>query len=484
MMDRILKQAAGLAMLAAWVGHVQAFSLLGQYKSWQVTAIGYNLPGDIGGPMTLAEGYRWNVPTIVYAFDQSFIAYFGPKGIESIEKAVAIFNDLPPASQITNDGSSLYIRGDRVPTDTKRINFQAQTLGMLDIKSTAMTMMLEEFGLAEPERYVWTLRARNTETIGGVTITNYTVIKLNYDPVTLLPSSYVNGALYSYQIFDPIRPINYADAEEFSVDPLAFAFSSVAGALLSSGEFYTGLTQDDVGGWRFLFHPNNFATEGLIAGVTRGTARGGVGSSPWVPITGLTNLLSNTNGLFPTIPGLTNATSTNLTNIVMQALRPGLDKITLERGNFDSLIGQMFITTTNQWDDRYVSNGLPVKQPLQRAVAQPDILFTSEDLGLVNNLIPVLTRRTATTAWINNDAINGVAGHGGPGNIVPQVTIAFSDQLPYFENSSPDFLDESTAFSGGIWGSFDGTTNAPIIFPTYLSLTLDDLANLTLRGGN
>ena len=35
-----------------------AFSLLTPLLPWQVTAIGYNLPGDIGGPATLTEGYR------------------------------------------------------------------------------------------------------------------------------------------------------------------------------------------------------------------------------------------------------------------------------------------------------------------------------------------------------------------------------------------------------------------------------------------
>src|SRR5712692_7046535 len=71
------------------------FSLLGPYKSWQVTALGYNLPGDIGGPMNLNEGYRWNVPTVTYAFDATFVTYFGTNGIAAVEKAIQILNDLP-----------------------------------------------------------------------------------------------------------------------------------------------------------------------------------------------------------------------------------------------------------------------------------------------------------------------------------------------------------------------------------------------------
>src|SRR6266853_306414 len=105
-----------------------SFSLLGPFKAYQVQGIGYALPGDIGGPMTLGEGYRWNLPTITYAYDQSFIEYFGTNGMAAIDATVKILNDLPPFSQITNDASSLYIAGIRVPTDTARVNYEAQAL--------------------------------------------------------------------------------------------------------------------------------------------------------------------------------------------------------------------------------------------------------------------------------------------------------------------------------------------------------------------
>src|SRR6266487_708950 len=67
-----------------------SFSLLGPYAPWQVTPIGYNLPGDIGGPMRLSDGYRWNVPVITYGFDPSFIGYFGTNGIAAVEAAFQI----------------------------------------------------------------------------------------------------------------------------------------------------------------------------------------------------------------------------------------------------------------------------------------------------------------------------------------------------------------------------------------------------------
>ena len=63
-----------------------AFSLLGPSPasggvngalSWQSTDVGYNTFGvDIGGPVNLGEEYRWNIPVITYAYDESFLNYF------------------------------------------------------------------------------------------------------------------------------------------------------------------------------------------------------------------------------------------------------------------------------------------------------------------------------------------------------------------------------------------------------------------------
>src|SRR6266446_3010274 len=228
-MKRLTTKLVVLLLVLGAVPIGLAFSLLGPFKAYQVQGLGYNLPGDIGGPMTLGEGYRWNLPTITCACDQSFIDYFGSNGIAAVDAAVKILNDLPPFSQITNDSSSLYINGLRVPTDNAHVKYEAQALGLADLKSTALILLLEELGLAEPERWVWALRGRATVTVNGVTFTNYSTIKLNYDPITRQSSSYVNGALYTYTIEDPIGRLMYADAIELSADPLAFPFSSVAG---------------------------------------------------------------------------------------------------------------------------------------------------------------------------------------------------------------------------------------------------------------
>jgi hypothetical protein len=378
--------------------------------------------------------------------------------------------------------------GQMVPFDTLRFNSAAQNAAcpVLDIKSWAMRLMMEQLGLADPERFVWTLRARDVETVGSQTVTNYAVVKLNYDPITLQTSSKVNNTLFRYSILDPIRPQNYADAVESQAIPLDLG-RSVAGTIPGPGEFFTGLTHDDVGGIRFLMSGNNFVNEGVLpnVGLNLFSASSRARFSPWVSVSAISNILGNTNLGFPPIPGFPGIGVTNLTNFVTAALRPGLQKVTFVRAKFDSLLGINFQVVTNFFTDRFISNGIPMAQSLQRVIPQPDILFVSEDLGLAQNLVPQITGRTGTANWQNNAAINGSGGvvvaPGGPGVIAPPVRISFSDQLPFFIQSSPlpQFIDDfnSGFLSSGCWGSFDGTTNAPVIYPAYLNLTIQDLNN-------
>ncbi len=473
-----------------------AFSLLTPLLPWQVTAIGYNLPGDIGGPATLNEGYRWNIPVLTYAFDESFIRYFGTNGMKAVNDAFKILSDIPPANEITlltnisgffgpsTTNIDFVINGEKVPTDPYGPpNLPAAEAGLLDLKSHVLSLMLEQLGLAEPERWTWALRGRALFTAGGVTYTNYTTIQRNYDPITLRPTNAVNGKLYGYQIFDPIPQINYADAIEYAKDPNdPFTFTSVAGGFLGAGQYYQRLTRDDVGGLRFLFNTNNIVTETLInsgnSTITRGTAVAGSGQSPWTIYLGFTNLfLSGTNVLF--------ATNLLSTNLIVQGLRPGMNKIYFTNVYYDSLLGQSFVPITNYYTDTTISNATIVVQPLQRRIQQPDILFTAEDLGLAANLVPVQQRRTGTGAWQNNDAINGRAAQGGPGVITPPIRLSFTDQFPYYSNISPSFLDDLSdvsALRSAIWGSFDGTTNAPIIYPEGYPLTLEEIRNRIFGG--
>ncbi len=412
--------------------------------TWQVPALAYNLAGDIGAPMNLGEEYRWNIKTITYGFDESFLNYFGQRGVEEVNKAVAILNKLPPVSKMSSNLVEF-------PLDATRANSRAGALRLLDLKSTAMEYLLEEMGLAEPERYVWTLRSRLT--FSSPPSTNYTVINRNFDPVTFAPSKYVNGTLYSYFIAELalVGGGQAADAIETPVDPLAFTFTAVASFGLSTGDFYTGLTRDDVGGLRYLYRKSNFNIENLIPGTTGG------GGSPFSPV-----------GSF--IP-------------VDAALRPGVEKITFKRVRYDSQVGN-FITTVRSYRDTYVTNSTLLKQRTQRVLTQPDILFNAADLGVNAGGIPFAVFRTACASpvWVNNDLLNGQSTLAGPGQIQPQVVITFNKGGPYNINVDPGFLDEANISRSFyyVWGSFDGTTNEPVVYP--IGTSIGELEQRILSG--
>src|ERR1035438_8639321 len=182
-----------LAGLALGLQSAFGFSLLGPLangdEAWQTPTIGYGLPDDIGAPKNIGEEYRWNTPTIYYAFDANFLDYFGSNGVWAVQQAISVLNGLKPFSQYSSD-----LR--EVPLTTKRINYRAQELHLFDLKSVALYLTLEELGFTKPDQYVWTLRDRVTQPGLSCPFMQYTVIKRNFDPANWQPSSYINDVLF------------------------------------------------------------------------------------------------------------------------------------------------------------------------------------------------------------------------------------------------------------------------------------------------
>jgi len=474
-MKQFWKQLFGAAALAvapaAW-----GFSLQGPggpdgntpAKDWQLPAanggweIGYNNAGRIGSPMfaETGEGYRWNIPVIYYAFDSSFITYFGKDGMNAVREAVKILNRLPAVSRMSKDLSEF-------PLNTTQVNHEAAQLGLVDVKSMALQTLLEEIGLIDPVHWCFGIFNRTGPDDAGT----YTVVGFNYDPVTYRKTPYVNGTLWSYEINENI-PGRTADAQEIPgpVSDNEQANMPVAALFSLSGLpgfFYTGLTRDDVGGLRYLYRPGRVVVETNFPG-----SFPGVGG--WVPFIG-TN-------------ALTNVVATNLVTTNGFAIRGGIDKLRFQEVFFDSLIGQGFTAFTNQFSERVINtNGNWQTQTTRRPVTQPDIVFTARPLAPPGFLVD----RTATTGWLNNDLLNGITVLGGPGTITGPIEIAFSSLFPYVQNTSPSFLREpnpsdpvarGAGLIGSIWASFDGTTNAPIIYPVGNGYTIRDIQNLGSGG--
>jgi hypothetical protein len=269
-MPRLVKKLACLSLLALSAPLSWGFALLGPINEpYQVVVIGYNIGGDIGAPKNIGEEYRRNTPVIYYSYDANFLDYFASNGVASVDSGIAVFNALTNMSQFSGNLAEF-------PLQVTRENFLAEALGLTDMKSWTMTVLMEQLGLAEPERFAWTLHDRfqlpNTTCPIGM---RYLVIQRNFDPVMspldeLQASKYVNGTLYSYFIIEACQspPATLAVTVPFAVDPLDFSFTAVAsvgnfggtflglGGVyggLADGRFFIGLTRDDVGGLRYLY---------------------------------------------------------------------------------------------------------------------------------------------------------------------------------------------------------------------------------------
>ena len=405
---RPLLLAIGFGLAISSVSH--AFSLLGPYEDWMQTTTGFRQPGDIGGPMNLGEEYRWNVPVLTYTFDASFLDYFGSNGVYAVEQAIQILNAMPPASQLHPTD---------YPPEAKLISYQAQSLGLIDLKSQTLAVLLEQLGLAQPARYAFNVRDFAFDAGNPVA----QIVRRNFDPFDFSPTNRVNDTPYDYVLQVTTNgQIISVTAEEIPLDPLAPVRTAVADNAPQPGEFFTGLTRDDAGGLQYLLRTNNSNIEILLPGVY--------------------------------------GVDTNAGAYANQALRRGVDKITFVRRDYDGLIGQFFAPYTNRFTDYYISNNAVMSQLLERVVTEPDILF-SAGTDSDGTVTIAQVYRTDTSNWWNSSLFTGAAG---PGLIRPPIKIKYSppavelitwDSMPGTVGGGPQFG----------WGSFDNSTNAPVNYP-------------------
>jgi len=434
-----------------------AFSMGGVLTNWMTPRLGYdlNMPMFAFGPMNLGEEYRWNNPVVYYGFTPDFLNYFGQRGAQEIDKAIKIVNDLPSASGIDPN---------TFPLTSLRVNHRASALGLTDIKSAALSALTEVSGLINPNRFVYTLRNR---WIGpGGAPTNYYIFRRNFDPITWAPSSYINGILWTYTLVadiddthsfvfteptDPLALLGYMNT------PVAAGFAGYQGGLSSiPGGFWTGLTRDDVGGLRYIYRKDNYNVEAFLTNATA-TAGGGPWSAP---------------------PGATNAVGSNA--VITVGLRAGIGKVKFVRVDYDSLFGS-FEPFTNYWTDTVITNGGTISQNLQRPVAVPDILFDAADLQLGDANTILVSFGSVTPVPQNNDALNGIVQQAGPGVMQPGFILTFNavDSI-WWNIVGFDNQDELTATARVyFWGSFDGSTNEPVVYP--VGTTIQDVERLVLR---
>jgi hypothetical protein len=158
------------------------------------------------------------------------------------------------------------------------------------------------------------------------------------------------------------------------------------------------------------------------------------------------------------------------------ALREGVNQIRFVRRDYDSLLGNYWAPVTNVYSLTAVQGNQPVVQTFRRVVTRPDFLFSASDLNGGPNTIVDITQTKingassagATEPWydtahiLNAGSENALAG---PGTLTNQYQLIFNKIGPFLQNTGPDFLTQENARSNFVWGSFDASTNTPIIYP-------------------
>jgi hypothetical protein len=468
-MLRISKTVLGAMLAAAAIQQAGAFSMWGPAESWQTTELDY-LTGhffwygdvELGGTKNFGEGSRLNVPVLTYSFDATFLDYFGQQGVQAVENAMAVFNALPAASSASANLTEFITQGNQ------QINYTAQAMGMIDIKSAVMGLIIEHMGLIG-ETHVFDLNERVAEP--GACQFSYAVLTRNFDPITYDPTTYVNGQNYSYYIGDAcLVGVQNGDAFELPADATTGPFNFTAVATKESldyGGFYLGLTRDDFGGLRYLYRRNNYNYEALDPEAAVNVGGTGGGGSPFAPYEGTTATNTLTGIVAPT---------------AFDGVLGGVEKIQYVKVAYDSQVGAFFAPLFYTYTIPYVTNSRLTSLTVTRTITAPDILFTAADL--VAPAPPVFVDTLYTRGPGTFIANNEPASQGGgvlPGVMNPTLVVTLNKAGTVYYNFNPAYLDLGTRIQLFSWGSFDGTTNAPIVYPTGSSLSL--LEEQVLSGG-
>lgn len=162
------------------------------------------------------------------------------------------------------------------------------------------------------------------------------------------------------------------------------------------------------------------------------------------------------------------------------ALRQGIERIRFEKRDYDSLLNRFFYPVTNTYTLNAITNNTLYPQTVQRVIVNPDYLITAQDLADNPGNNTIGNALVARSIGFDTNGIN--PGLAGPGVLIPGDVFTFNKVGPIYFNGlgSLFFLNttnlatvysEATQSQDLIWGTFDGTTNAPVIYPNGTDLT-------------
>ncbi len=424
-MSRLAHKLVCLALLGVGLQSAHGFALLGPKEAWQTAVNGYNRLQEINyptapwlaqepdwtyAPKNLGEWYRWSTPTLYYTYDPSFLYYFKTEGVQAIDSAFAALNSISNLDAYSTDLSEFAL-------DEGRYNYSAAALHLFDMKSAMMELLVTRLGLADPERWTWCIREKILPPGLACPQFDMTIIQRNFDPVTLTPSKFVNGNLFTYQYFwfcPP--PFEREDMVEVLVDPLQTYNTAVASPkmtipnILYYGFFHTGLTRDDVGGLRYLYSTNRLAVE----------------------VSPPDALLFNTNA------ATTLLVTSNLTLLANQALTN--DAATLQ-GLYPNLV---ILGSTNYFTNVYITNltAYFTNYPWDPA-------GTPAHLAFATNIVPTVESR------YTHSFANVLTVANGPGGWVPVPLVT----IPPPSSGWVTIQTTSVASSNNPWAPATSTNN-------------------------
>ena len=197
------------------------------------------------------------------------------------------------------------------------------------------------------------------------------------------------------------------------------------------------------------------------------------------------------------------------------AIRQGIEKIGFIRRDYDSLISQFWDPVTNDYTlvELDAQNGEYAPRRMERVVLRPDFLYSAADLAAgedftysntivttnfsgSNILTETLKAGIATGPGVGEfsnfritsyDESQRSGNLAGPGTITSPYVLptlfVFNEVGPFVLNSTVSVFNTNLFFipnegtqyaeldTGISWGSYDGTTNAPTVYPNGTSIT-------------
>ena len=465
---------AGMLMLVGGF-KADAFVLIGQANSNEVVT--FNYTEEMGAPKSIDRGvkrlFRWNIPYFTYSFDASFVNYFGQDGMNAAHEAFGVINDFFQNEDYEGVSQlDLARHGFLSNYNTTWINTTAQNAQIIDIKSLTLGMLVNQIGLGNPHRFAFTITGTNTNAWTTNSLTFQTQLR-NYDPISNLPTEYINNVKYSYRLVHDATNITVgtrpqfgvADMEEFTTDTTGNAWTSVAGiadafygntalfwtdtpTLFNFGVYYDGqnamggqfrprhaLTYDDAGGLKYLYQTNTYVYETLSSNVVLVEPatylppylaihfprpdgrrfpifpRRGVGAGSLRPTNTITSPWRG-------YPGM----GTNAITLQNVALRGGVNKLQFYHQPFDSLLGFNFTPTNFVWTDTFIF--------------QPTNTTTINVSDAGGRVIGTFNNRAPGLQWLTpNPNVDGAEFW-----LQPQYDYQFSQQKLGRNVSRPDFL--------------------------------------------